>query len=393
MTRGRAILIAVVVLAAMVISAALIKVPLPHIQLPAEWIPGSPVIHMPFGGDFYITNTVIAILITDLLLLVLALATSSNMKKVPSGLQNVFEMLIEFWENTSLQMIGEERTKQWLPLVLTIFLLIMASNWAELVPGYDTVGMLCVEEACSPGAAGHEVDLGAGTAYAQEEAAGHDEGAAEAVGRHESGAVSGEDEVTAAGALAEAQDDHGGEHTLFWVESEVGPFGLATRRAEEGDDPARLRGFVPFLRVAASDLNFTLALALISLVAIQIVGLKALGLHYVNKFVAVGWIPDFIRGKEGSSRVGLLAGGLLAVFVGIIELISELSRIISFSFRLFGNMFAGQILLFVIPFLIPFLTVVPIYGLELFVGMIQAFVFAILTLAFMSTAVISHGDH
>lgn len=396
MTRSRAILITVVVLVLMIGSAILVKVPLPHIQLPAEWIPGSPVVHMPFGGSFYITNTVIAILVTDLLLLVLAILATRSLSKVPSGLQNVFEMLIEFWENTSLQMIGEERTKRWLPLVLTIFLLIVASNWSELVPGYDTIGVLCVEEACAPESAEHEVNLGASAAYAQEEASGHEaapSGADEAGGHGEAAEPGAAGPAADAEAAGHYEEGGGGHHTLFWVENVVGPFGLATRRAEEGDDPARLRGFIPFLRVAASDLNFTLALALISLVAIQIVGFKGLGLRYANKFIAVSWIPDFIRGKEGSSRLGLLAGGLLAVFVGIIELISELSRIISFSFRLFGNMFAGQILLFVIPFLIPFLAVVPIYGLELFVGMIQAFVFAILTLAFMSTAVISHDDH
>jgi F-type H+-transporting ATPase subunit a len=73
--------------------------------------------------------------------------------------------------------------------------------------------------------------------------------------------------------------------------------------------------------------------------------------------------------------------------------VSELSRIISFAFRLFGNLFAGQTLLFVLPFLVPLFIVLPIFGLELFVGLIQAFVFAMLTLAFMSQAVVGHhGD-
>lgn len=83
--------------------------------------------------------------------------------------------------------------------------------------------------------------------------------------------------------------------------------------------------------------------------------------------------------------------GFLNVFVGLLEFVSELSRIVSFAFRLFGNIFAGQTLLFVMPFLIPLFLVLPIYGLELFVGMIQGFVFAILTLAFMSQAVEDHS--
>jgi F-type H+-transporting ATPase subunit a len=389
-SRNRVILVTVIVFVLMIGSAILFKVPLPHIQLPAEWIPGSPVVHLPFGGSFYITNTVIAIVTTDVLLLVLAILATRGMSKVPSGLQNVFEMLIEYWENTSLKMIGEERTKRWLPLVLTLFLLVVASNWSELIPGYDTIGILCVEEACSPEAATHEenLSLAAGVAYAQDEGAPPEGIAGDGSRPAEAG-----ESVAAEAVGHDDEPEGGGHHTLFWVERVVGPFGLATRRAEEGDDPGRLRGFVPFLRVAASDLNFTLALALISFTAIQIVGFRGLRLRYANKFIAVSWIPGFVRGKEGHSRVGLLAEGLLAVFVGLLELISELARILSFSFRLFGNIFAGQILLFVIPFLIPFLAVVPVYGLELFVGMIQGFVFAILTLAFMATAVIAHDDH
>jgi len=132
--------------------------------------------------------------------------------------------------------------------------------------------------------------------------------------------------------------------------------------------------------VPTSDLNLTLALALIAVVAVEIAGLRANGLRYLTKFVHI----DFSQG---------LFQGFLNIFVGLIELVSEASRIISFAFRLFGNIFAGQVLLFVFPFLIPFLLALPIYGLELFVGLIQAFVFAILTLAFISLAIAPpHGE-
>jgi F-type H+-transporting ATPase subunit a len=79
--------------------------------------------------------------------------------------------------------------------------------------------------------------------------------------------------------------------------------------------------------------------------------------------------------------------------VGILEFIAEIARIISFTFRLFGNMLAGEILLLVMTFLVPFVLAVPFYGLEVFVGLIQAFVFAMLTLVFGVLAASSHEGH
>jgi F-type H+-transporting ATPase subunit a len=150
--------------------------------------------------------------------------------------------------------------------------------------------------------------------------------------------------------------------------------------AEQDEHADEGWAFVPFLRVAASDLSFTVALALVAFFAIQMLGFQVLGPSYLTKFFHF----DFSDG---------IGSGVMNIFVGLLELISELARIISFAFRLFGNIFAGQTLLFVIPFLIPFLAVVPVFGLELFVGAIQGFVFAILTMAFMAVAMIGHGDH
>jgi F-type H+-transporting ATPase subunit a len=84
--------------------------------------------------------------------------------------------------------------------------------------------------------------------------------------------------------------------------------------------------------------------------------------------------------------------GIIDFFVGILELIAEIARLVSFTFRLFGNMLAGEILLLMMTFLIPLLLALPFYGLELFVGAIQAFVFAMLTLIFGALAVAGHGD-
>ncbi|MBI1971469.1 MAG: F0F1 ATP synthase subunit A [Candidatus Wildermuthbacteria bacterium] len=124
----------------------------------------------------------------------------------------------------------------------------------------------------------------------------------------------------------------------------------------------------PLFRAANSDLNTTLALALISVIAIQFYGIQKLGLlRHLSKF--------FVFTK-----------GPIQFFVGILELIAEFAKILSFSFRLFGNVFAGEVLLLIVMGLAPFLAPVPFFGLELFVGFIQALVFAMLTLIFLKIA-------
>ncbi len=118
------------------------------------------------------------------------------------------------------------------------------------------------------------------------------------------------------------------------------------------------------------------------MVLVQYYGVRALGLDYFSKFFNV---------KEFSRQGPVM--GIIYFVAGIIETISEFAKVISFSFRLFGNIFAGQVLLFIMAFLVPWFLPVPFYGLEIFVGAIQAFIFAILTLAFFATAVISHDQH
>jgi F-type H+-transporting ATPase subunit a len=151
---------------------------------------------------------------------------------------------------------------------------------------------------------------------------------------------------------------------------------------------------IPLLRSPSTDLNFTVGLALISVVLTQYFGIRAQGLRYFSKFINFGGFIKFARillGKAKGSAGGALFFAFIDLFMGLIELISEFAKILSFSFRLFGNLFAGEVLLLVIPFLVSFLIPLLPLGLELFVGVIQAFVFAVLTLAFMSMATISHG--
>ncbi|OHA46421.1 MAG: ATP synthase F0 subunit A [Candidatus Terrybacteria bacterium RIFCSPLOWO2_01_FULL_44_24] len=129
--------------------------------------------------------------------------------------------------------------------------------------------------------------------------------------------------------------------------------------------------FIPILRPMNTDLNNTLAIALIAVVASHTFGFLVLGFRaHIGKFISFK--------------------SPIAFFVGILESISEFSKIISFSFRLFGNIFAGEVLLLVIGGLIPFLVPIPFLGLELFVGFIQALVFAMLTLVFLTISTAEH---
>ena len=134
------------------------------------------------------------------------------------------------------------------------------------------------------------------------------------------------------------------------------------------------------LRSAGTDLNFPLALALISFVFVEYWGIRSHGLGYFKKFFAIGGL------------LRLRPAGIIDAFVGFLELISEFVRIVSFTFRLFGNMTAGEILVVMITFLVPFVAVEFVFGLELLVGLIQAVIFASLTLVFLSVAV-SHQEH
>ncbi|MFZ5919353.1 MAG: F0F1 ATP synthase subunit A [Chloroflexota bacterium] len=136
---------------------------------------------------------------------------------------------------------------------------------------------------------------------------------------------------------------------------------------------------VPFLRGANADLNTTLALALISVAATQYIGLRSQGIKYLRKFFT-------FKGSAVYERP-------INAFVGILELLSEFIKILSFGFRLFGNIFAGEVLLIVMAFLATFIASLPFMGLELFVGLVQALIFSMLSLVFFMMATVSHDEH
>jgi F-type H+-transporting ATPase subunit a len=277
----------------------------PPILVAAEPIP-SPENPWTFFGLFPITNALLTTWLTMLFLVVFAFVVSRNMELVPKGLQNAMEMIIEAIYGLVEDVAGARLAPAFFPLVATIFLFVLVSNWIDLLtPILAAVGF---------------------------------------------------------------------------------------RQVHEGKDV-----MIPLLRSPSTDLNFTLALALISVTVTQAWGIRELGIvHYAGKFININGFRHFFRvltGREEGSATGALMMGFLDFYIGIVEMISELAKIISFSFRLFGNIFAGEVLLLVMPSFLSMFLILPFLGLEVFVGLIQAFIFAVLTLAFMTMAIISLEGH
>lgn len=229
-------------------------------------------------GNFPFTNTLLLSFLVVGLLIVGSYLLTRRYVLVPSGAQNLVEVVYEQIVGLLDSVFGNRRaSEKYLPFVATIFIFVLLCNWFGILPGVGSVGFY---------------------------------------------------------------EDH---------------------------------AFVPLLRSPASDLNFTLALSLITVIMINIFGITAIGVSkYASKFF------DF--------------RSLIKFYVGILELVSEIGKLISFAFRLFGNVFAGEVLLIVIAFLVPFAAPIPFFLLEIFVGFIQAFVFAMLALVFIASAIVDHGE-
>jgi F-type H+-transporting ATPase subunit a len=147
------------------------------------------------------------------------------------------------------------------------------------------------------------------------------------------------------------------------------------------------------LRGANTDLNTPLALAIVSFFFVSYYGLKALGTGWLKQYFNFGpFFRSIGRVFKGKINVMDIFSGVVNIFVGGLEFLSMLIRLISFTFRLFGNMTAGEILVVIGAFLLPLALNWAIYGFELLVGLVQALVFSILTLVFATMAVTSHEE-
>lgn len=269
-----------------------------------------------YGGPDWFTNTFITTFIVDALLIIMALVVRNGLRReVPKGFTNFMEWFVGGMYSV-VEGIAGENARRFFPWVATIFFLVIVSNYVGLIPGVNTIQ--------SPWS-------------------------------------------------VPPAHDHARAVETTVVEASPSKF-LSFAFAED-DGHASTK---PLLRAPSTDLNMTLALAVITMIMVQFFGLKELGLSYLRKFFAFG------RGF-----IGAING-----YVGILELIGEFTKIISFSFRLFGNIFAGEVLLAVMAFLIPFVVPSIFYGFEIFVGFIQAAVFMMLALIFFHAATLSHGgDH
>ena len=230
-----------------------------------------------------------------------------------------------------------------------------------------------------------------GDDHADDASDDHGDDHAEEVKQSDAAAAAYNDVLAAREAEKQARADRGcytGVAPAPWQDGYTGDDKSAKKdiplHPDPGSEEAKLVPWVvlPFVRVASTDLNMTLTLGLISFVMIQFIGFKALGIGYLTKFF------------NFSTLFKSPLGGI-DVAVGLLELIGDFAKILSFSFRLLGNIFAGSIVLFVMSFLVPILPW-PFFILEFFVGVIQALVFALLTAIFMNLATISHhhdDDH
>jgi F-type H+-transporting ATPase subunit a len=278
-----------------------------------------------------ISNSLFTSFILSLIIIVGAIIVGSSLKVVPGGLQNVVELLIE----SLTKLVNDIAPKKWastfFPILATIFIYLLFSNWFGLLT--PLLGSFGIVHSTDHGIPVEKVTFISGSPETM-------------TPMHHPGAKKEEHQ---------AEEAHGGEKQAV---------------------------IVPFFRAPSSDLNLTFALALISVVLTQIFGVWELGLGYFSKF--------FQFASFAKKGFGL---GLIDFFMGLIELISEVAKILSFAFRLFGNIFAGEVIMIIMSSLISLLLVIIFFGLEIFVGFIQAFVFFILSLVFFSMATQSHGEH
>jgi F-type H+-transporting ATPase subunit a len=311
------------------------------VPLPAEVL---------FSG---ITNSVLvsAGLATALILFVRS--AMKNAKLIPDGKQNLVEAAIEALYNQVEAIVGKKVAPKAFPLLGTIFIFVLCSNWFGLLPGVGTIGKI------APHHGGHEAAAhgSAAAAHGDVAPAGHGDAHATAVA-----AVA---EATAASIEAVPSQQH----------------------------------IIPFLRPATSDYNFTLALAMISMAVWFYLTMKITGLKH---FLAHIFTPD--HGVKGA--MGLFIG-IIFIGVGVIEMISMASRPLSLSFRLFGNVYAGENLLHTMgdlgttiglpawaAMMIKFLVPIPFYFMEVLVGILQALVFMLLSAVYiqLSTSDAHHDD-
>lgn len=390
---------------------------IPVIQLPGEVYPNRYILGLP------ITNTLIGSVVAWILIGLLIFYVTRNRPKdgsqtPPGGFYNIFEMLFEGLYGFIQGVAGGPYLVPIFKMFFTIFIIVILSNWQSIIPGADSIGFLepHLDKVTGEPTDGYDV-MGSGIYALNPKCTWVSPAAAAALtaediaGRVANGCKSGigavveehaaegattegdhaEETATTETTTAEATTTTEGEHSEEAATAETAATTEGEHAAEgsaaegEGEhhytpgDPSVPWVVLPFVRPPSTDLNMTAALALVAVAMTQVMGFRALGIGYLTKF--------FNFKTLFTSPLGGID-----VAVGLLELIGEFAKILSFTFRLLGNVFAGSVLLFVMSFLLPFLPW-PFFILEFFVGALQAFVFGLLTAIFMNQATASHhGD-
>lgn len=317
--------------------------------IPVIQVPGEVLVYEWLGPDFNLINTMVALVIADIVVITIALlayrASGGWTRKVPGRFQTAIEFIVSGIYGLCKN-VGGAAGKTIFPLVASIFLFLLAANWMSIFPGVESVGLFHCAYPGTNGYQGTRINdglfqlrnpnpLSSGFAVTLEDYVA----CVEATGI---GEIHGKNLKAAKEAkLVEVSEDG---HVEMAHPENPGDPALLDEMITEGDStiPKYRFHITPFVRPAATDLNLTVGLALISFTIIQVFGFRSLGLDYLQKFIP-------IRSLGNLSKKPL---GAIDMIVGPLELISEFSKIISLSFRLFGNIFAGAILLAVMLFLL-----------------------------------------
>jgi F-type H+-transporting ATPase subunit a len=326
------------------ISIFVIKPPKPIIE-----IKGEALITLVDNGseatNVVILNTLFTAWVAMALLIAICLFAVRKRSMIPSGFYNLFEALIEGILSLVESIGGKEHARKFFPLVATFFIYIAFANWLSLTPLFNTIGVyepVTAEE--------HEF--------------------------HKHAVVFKDSGLISFGAKSLEFDDK--ECTALPADQLEACREKVIEEETKGSvkEGEKYGVLAPYLRGINTDLMTPLSFALVSAFFVEMWGITTLGFfRYAGKFLN-------------------FKGGPIGFFVGTLEFVAELGRLISFSFRLFGNMMAGEILLLVMTFLVAVASPIMVifYGLEMFVGGIQAFVFGTLTLVFGVLAVSAHDE-
>jgi F-type H+-transporting ATPase subunit a len=352
--RFRGLAIGLAVLLLVLVGFLFLRSPKPIIELKAETVLSI--------GPFNVTNTYITSWIVIIFIALFAYAATRRMSLVPRGIQNLFEAILEAIHNLVINTAGEKHGRRFFPVIATIFLYVALCNWFGLLPLFATVGK--VEEITPQAEVFHEK----GIVIQQKAGLNVIMPAADDV----------ELPKTVTLPDGKVEEVNGGSSV------EVKQLAIDEAKDEAGvSEDAKIGVLIPFFRSVNTDINGPLALAVWSAIFVEFWGITTYGFfRYGTKFFNFGRL---LRGK--------IVDGVVDAFVGILELVAEAARLISFTFRLFGNIFAGEILFLVVIFLAPLLFLDFVYVMELFIGAIQAFIFGMLTLVFGVIAVAApHGE-